>query len=204
MALRPRGNTLSLKERIAKDYPLGSLRMQDENAKGKQENAPAVYVKYGPRGRGLVAARDIQKDKRIATILFYDESLGGDTSSLEHFQMRDGTKRPLAPPTDTALGNLANTALGAGGNNAELRYDAINDRVNLVAKVNICEGVEVLTAYGREYTSQLKAGIATVTPAGPLANAGGWLKCAGCEKRFRRRADYARHTALQGRREGLA
>ncbi len=114
-----------------------------------------LQVKRGLKGRGLFAARDVQRNEIIATIAGYVAPEAVDGS--ECWGLAQNKFFVMEPSSRQHLGSLANTAAGSSRNNARFVFCRSNPRqMQLRAITRIQSGVEILAPYGKGYASVIK------------------------------------------------
>jgi hypothetical protein len=112
------GNTLSLEQRLNNGCATGALVLCVGGARFR--------VTVGEKGRGLVAARDVQKDETLCRLPGRLVDARTAPAGVEVFLVHKARRRGaparwlvLDPATARAPGNLANTSDGSdAGNNA--------------------------------------------------------------------------------------
>jgi hypothetical protein len=187
---RPKGNRLSLAERLQKRLATGALPAR--NALGAH-----LHVRQTAHGLGLFAACCFAKGEEVAHmtgVLHEGDSWPPDWDG-EVFHVRSPTAALpgrwvlLNKASAAELANFANTA-GRRRNNARLSVSTRTLRVTLRAMRPITAGEEVLASYGAAYTKALVMKPAPVTPPPPR---GGWVACPACSKAVRSQTLLAIH-----------
>jgi hypothetical protein len=172
-----------------------------------------LQVRWGPRGRGLYAARPLKKGEIIATIGGYLASEA--ERGRECWQWTRNQVFVMEHPSLEHLGSLANTAAGTCSNNA--RYSCDRNcpyEMQLRAIRHIAKGEEILAAYGRGYVAVVKkriasmkedsdareAHVAQVAPVKIRGGAAPAMICAKCGRRVKSATRLAHARFCQGLR----
>ena len=186
------GNTLSLEQRLNNGCATGALVLCVGGARFR--------VTVGEKGRGLVAARDVQKGETLCRLPGRLVDAWSAPAGVEVFLVRKARRRGaparwlvLDPATACAPGNLANTSDGSdAGNNARLCYKRGSSFATLVAVRRIMAGEEVLAPYGPKYTAELRAAHASAAALPPRPQPFADVQCGACGAHMQHK-DLARH-----------
>jgi len=113
-----------------------------------------LQVRRGQRGRGLFAARPVDKGEVIATI--YGNYATAAVPGFESWQVAKKKHFVMEPCSRQHLGILANTAAGISRNNARYVVPRTNTNImRLLAIRRISAGEEILVCYGCGYVAKM-------------------------------------------------
>jgi hypothetical protein len=175
------GNRASAASRIESGQATGALRIR-----GGSEGQWLRISNLGVKGRGLIAASEIRKGDRVASMT--GELIAGHAppEGKEVFHVKAGTLLVLGDASAEHVGVLANTTDAGQRPNARLVPNPRNPRVvTLRALCNIHAGQEILVSYGPGYSRDLhrreEERVARLEPA----PRGGWVTCPLCGAKAR-------------------